>query len=325
MRSTRTASTALSEQPVDLSKVDVSDPDEWRALDLEDKIAYLKATVSVHDVLSLFGIEPNSQGKIISPWNPEERTPSCHCWEDHVYCFSTGKGGDIFDVVMAITGETEITRAVWSIKNRAVRAGLEYGQVEQRKPRQVHDFTAQLEGAGAPLVRLRLGDFTYDVSDCGLRQDPEGNVLVPHRRDGVTYAVKVRYRSGGKGAWAGSVPTAHLYAPSGAIDPNPELVAVLCEGESDCWAMADALRRSGQRAQVLGLPSGAAAWKDHWLDELRVYRKVYVCMDNDRAGRQAADKIVRKIGWAKATELRVPQLRSDVREAVETGWIPDLP
>lgn len=314
----------MTDQIVDLSKVDASDPDEWNSLSLEDRITFLKGTVTVEDVAGLLGLEVNSQNKIFSPYNPDERTASCAIWDDHYWCFSTGQGGDIFDLVKAVTGEQSLPSIVRAIKDRAIRAGLEYGQVEQQQPRQVHDFTAQLEGAGTPMRAIELGDYTYVVDSYGLRQTPEGDVLVPHRRDGVTYAVKVRYRSGGKGAWAGSVPSAHLYASTGQPLPNPGLVAVLCEGESDCWAMEHALQRSGQRAQVFALPSGAATWKDHWKEELDQYETVYVCMDNDRAGKQAADKIIRKIGWGKAKELKVPQLRNDVREAVETGWTPDL-
>ena len=77
-------------------------------------------------------------------------------------------------------------------------------------------------------------------------------------------------------------------------------------------------------APTFALPSGASSWKDAWLEDLEQYEKVYLCMDNDRAGQAARDKLTRKIGWLKAEQLRVPPLYNDAREAIAAGWRPTL-
>ena len=96
---------------------------------------------------------------------------------------------------------------------------------------------------------------------------------------------------------------------------------MITEGESDAWALIWATARS---VDVLALPSGSSSWKDHWLDDLTCYDRVLLCMDNDRAGKQALDKLLLKVGYSRAEPLRVPQLYTDAREAVEAGWRPEV-
>ena len=60
------------------------------------------------------------------------------------------------------------------------------------------------------------------------------------------------------------------------------------------------------------------------MEDLDRYDKVWLCMDNDKAGEAARDKLTRKIGFLKVEHLRVPQLYSDAREAIAAGWRPSL-
>lgn len=301
-------------------KFDLTDRDEFRELDFDDQATVLKATVTMPEVAMLLGIEADEGDKIPSPWNPDERTPSCHLYEDHFFDYSSGRGGDIFDFLVAINPDDypNTGAAIWAVYDRAVKAGKEYGEVEQAKPRDRQDFSDQLP----PTPFVDMLDLKVP-EQFGCRIDHEGNVLVPHRDPDGVYGVKVRYANGGKGSWAGSMFMTRLYDPWGWDSGRfPSTTVVLCEGESDCWALNDVLFPT--QADVLALPSGAGSWKDHWLDDLVGYYRVFVCMDNDKAGQAARDKLMLKIGYSRAERLDVPQLYGDAREAIAAGWKPTL-
>jgi hypothetical protein len=305
------------EERVGLENADFDLAEDWAGLSFEDKITALKATVTVPEVASLMGIEADEGDKIPSPWNPTERTPSCHLYDDHFYDYGTGKGGDIFDLVIALNPGTTLAQAVQAIKQRAVSVGKQYGDVESAVPRELLDFGPQLAGFGD------LFDFNGLVLPKGWAKiDDQQNIYIPHREPARTYGVKVRWAAGGKSSWAGSQYSHRLYDPWGwSAGYVPNTRVVLCEGESDCWALYLALH---EHADVLALPSGAGTWKDHWLDDLGPYNRVYVCMDNDRAGKIAKDKLMLKVGYSRAERLDVPQLFNDAREALAAGWVPSL-
>jgi hypothetical protein len=295
---------------------DIDIAEGWHELEFLEQIAALKATVTVPDVAQLLGLEADEGDKIPSPWNPTERTPSCHLYEDHFYDYASGRGGDIFDLVIAVNPAETLESAVKALRNKAVSAGKQYGDVEAAVPREILDFGPQLgnyqelrEWEGIPL-------------DYGVRKDFEGNIYVPHRDPGGTYAVKVRHVGGGKSSWAGSQLSHRLYDPFGwnpGYTPKPDLVLV--EGESDAWAM---LSVAGNQVDVLALPAGVGTYKDHWYNDLAPYYRVFVCTDNDKAGKEGLNRLLLKVGYARAEPLRVPQLFNDAREAIAAGWRPDF-
>lgn len=299
---------------------------------LED-LAILKSTLTLPEVVEMLGIEINSQGKITSPFNDADETPSCHIYEDHFFDYSTGRGGDILDFIKAV-GKGRLRQATPSevievLREEASALGKKPGDVERQAPRQLEDFTD------------RLADFDhYDCVPSAIRTfrdlNPPSNVryswnggdpqlLIPHERDGRSYAVKVRSQSGAKSAWPGSQPTYSLYSPVGWEPTDLSTwTAIVCEGESDSWALEAALApMHGQWVDVpsvFALPSGAGSWKDKWLEDLDQFRTVVVVMDNDKAGKDARDKLERKIGVLRVKHLFVPQLFNDVRQAVAAGW-----
>lgn len=296
--------------------------EDWYELDLAGQIAALKATVTVPEVAQLMGVDPDENDKIPSPWNPGERTPSCHLYDDHFYDYSSGRYGDMLDLMLALNPEYTIGGAVKALWQRAVKAGKEYGDVEVQEPRQLCDFTEQLAMVGADPVYNWEG---YSVRLYGLQQLPDGTVYVPHREPGRIYGIKVRHPGGAKSSWAGSQFTHRLYDPYGwpiGYSPPPEVI--LCEGESDAWALLNVspVDANGTPMDVLALPSGISAWKDHWLADLQCYHKVHICTDNDHAGKEGLNKLLLKVGYARAEALRVPQLFNDAREAIEAGWRP---
>ncbi len=286
----------------------------------------VKQTVTVPEVLDMLGIEVDSNDKFTSPYRPDERTPSAHAYDDHFYDYGAGKGGDLVDLVQAYQPDLSLSQVVWKIWNKALRAGKEPGDVEKAEPRQLIDFTDQLTDACAGRDSTWdsiLGVDTLTLwKSSGVCVDEPGNLLIPHRdRDGI-YGVKVRGRDGSKSAWPGSQFGHRLYDPYGwdhTQGERPEQTVVLCEGESDCWAIN---RVAGFTSYVLALPSGAGTWRDKWLEDLAPFEHVILCFDNDKAGKTARDKITSKVGHLRAEQLMVPWAFNDAREAINAGWKP---
>lgn len=308
----------VKEAPAEF-KIDLNE--DWGDLDWKTRLHALKNTVSVPEVFELMtGEEVPANGKVRSPSNPEDHTPSCHLYDDHFFDYSTGKGGDIFDLAVALNPAYTLHTAVVALKQKAVRVGKEYGDVERVEPAEIDDFFERLD------QYTRVESFHgLDVHRFGVRVTPEGDVLVPHQEMGRVYGVKTRFAGGGKGSWAGSQFSHRLYDPCG-WPPRNECgsLAIICEGESDAWAMIGAVPYESFHGviDVLALPCGAGTWKDHWLDDLGGYNVIHICMDNDDAGKRARDKIMLKVGYGRAEELKVPQLYNDARAAITAGWVP---
>jgi hypothetical protein len=313
------------------ARFDWSDPEQWNPLPLEEKVALLKSAVSLPELVEMLGYDITSRNKVRPPWNPDERTPSCHLYEDHFYCYGTGKHGDLFDFLAEEerAGGDEprpLPKAVSYLRNLALKGGREPGDVDREPVRVVENLADQMgwDQRGAVGVSSLLG---LDVSTFGLTRDPDGTIRIPHGEvsefDIKVYGIKLRHPDGRKTSVPGSQFTFKLYHPQGwGSAGRGNTTAVICEGESDSWAMWHQLAWRG--TDVFALPSGASAWKDSWLKDLEPYSRIFLCFDNDRAGEQAFDKIIRKVGWDRGERLAVPALYGDAREAIAAGWKPVL-
>jgi len=304
------------------NRFDFEDDDDWNALDLAEKATMLKTTITMTELVELCGHDVQKD-KVRPPWNPTERTPSTHLYEDHFYDYGSGKHGDIFDWIAEediATGEEPrpLKKAVSYVRRLALRGGKEPGDVEVQPIRSLENLVHDMPYEA---VTELLG---LNVQWYGLRRDPDGTVYVPHFEPhafgDVVYGIKLRHPDGKKSSVPGSQFTHRLYHPYGWRHLHLGAQAVIVEGESDSWAMTPKMNQFG--VDVFALPSGAGAWKDHWLQDLEPYHQILLCFDNDKAGKQALEKVTRKVGFDRAKELRVPQLYNDVREAVAAGWEP---
>jgi hypothetical protein len=308
---------------------DWEDQDDWNGLDLAEKAAMLKSTVTMTEVVELCGHDV-TKDKVRPPWNPTERTPSTHLYEDHFFDYGSGKHGDIFDWIVEehiAAGEEppSLAKSIKYLRTLALKGGKEPGDVETQPVRTLENLIWEMPEE--PVTRL----LDLDVTWFNLRRGSDGTIYVPHFEPQapkgtpeLVYGIKLRFPDGRKGSVPGSQFTHRLYHPYGWRFLHRGATAMIVEGESDSWAMVSTGMPNDLGVDVFALPSGASAWKDQWLQDLEPYSQILLCFDNDKAGKQALDKVTRKIGFDRAKELRVPQLYNDVREAVKAGWEPSL-
>ena len=298
-------------------------------LTFAERVDIVKSAVSLPDIIEAVGYDIDSTGKIRPPWNQTERTPSTHVYEDHFYDYSSGKHGDMFDFMAELDrisndeGEVRtIGKMLADIRKKAINAGREPGDVEAVVVRKLEELVDLMPSTPCPMVA------GVDTTQFHVRQSPDGTIFIPHGQlvnggdEPVVHGIKLRSPVGKKTSVPGSQFTHRLYSPTMWKRLARSYSCVITEGESDSWAMWHAVNHL--RIDVFALPSGAAAWKDHWLKDLEPYGRILLCFDNDRAGKQALDKVTRKVGFDRAKTMSPPGLYNDAREALQAGWVPPL-
>lgn len=66
----------------------------------------IKATYTMWDILSRYGIRTNRSGFIPCPFHKGDREPSMKIYRDGYNCFACGANGDIFSFVMEMEDQT---------------------------------------------------------------------------------------------------------------------------------------------------------------------------------------------------------------------------
>lgn len=307
--------------------------DDFDELELEEKIALVRGAYTPRDVCEQFELTITGD-KIRSPFNEADETPSCHLYEDGWFDYSTGKWGDVIDLVVHLSG-----RKPGQVL-RQLAAGVQSMELDpervRRAEKQVVDLTDLFKDLSqrdlhATFWANRLPGVQLDTlvelhESQYLAEDRAGNLLIPHWGPPagagrfIVHGIKIRHTDGSKSSVSGSQFSRSLY-DAGHTGMLEHTVAVITEGESDLWAIDPFM---GEHVAVYALPSGAGLWRAEWLEELGRYEKVYTAFDNDRAGQQATEKVRSAIGWERWRQLAVPTLFNDVREAISKGWEPKL-
>ncbi len=117
-----------------------------------------------------------------------------------------------------------------------------------------------------PWITIPIKDIYGNYSFFKLRQDPAfGN-------DKITYP---------KGA------EAQLYDWETLTKLNSTLI--ICEGE------LDRLLLTSQMISAVTSTHGAMTFKNEWVDNVRKGQKIYICFDNDEAGRKGAERVAKMV------------------------------
>lgn len=139
----------------------------------------------------------------------------------------------------------------------------------------------------------------------GLAAWSDHRLIIPWRGpDGACYAWQrrlLRPARAGEEKYIASkgAPLAH---PWGVEEPDPGGELVFVEGAFDALSWAALAASRGRTCRVLGLP-GVRGWRSSWA-ALAAGRRAVVALDADRAGEEAAERLVRDLYAAGAVEVR---------------------
>lgn len=304
--------------------------------DLLERIAIVKAKWSVPELVeSLTGEPIPSSRKVHSLFNESDSTPSMHLYDDSFYCYSTGKYGDVVDLIRFVKHCT-VERAVQILEAEADDLGL-VATVRTVAPKppfampliafwRVYDERCPPMAPPAGVTHgLFASLFNHDRIGIYNKDDLAIVHYDPGAFDYVTckpkpVGVKYRGKDGRKWSEPGSDFSSFLYQPFAYSQGNEQTRCVITEGETDSWAWLSVRPVD----HVYALPSGAQSWKDKFLSQLERYDKVYICFDQDHAGVMARDNVTRAVGWGRAEWVQLPCGVKDVRDAVAQGWSPTL-
>lgn len=81
---------------------------------------------------------------------------------------------------------------------------------------------------------------------------------------------------------------------------------VICEGELDRLLLVS------RGITAITSTHGAGTFKDEWLDALKEVKQIYICFDNDDAGKKGADKVMQQLLEAEQHEVFVITLPQEV-------------
>ena len=318
--------------------------------------------VPILDVLAELGIEPPDRSAKTFCVHHGERSPSMHIYVEenrwHSYC--CGEGGNVVNLVEVARNVTRRQAAVWlqtigtdrvatacvSPPNRPLVELSERVLCEAIAvwPDSAHHDDARVGTTYRQTLdmlanRWGLDDPRRIVVDFRLFLHPGSGLWVPHwQPDGpdswLCHGVRTRPVTGDltrKFSLTGST-FRQLYRPTTMAHHVETLYPnlILCEGESDTWAMyagvaqrASARSGFGDGVAVAGLPGGAGRLTSETLADIERHRRVFLFMDDDEAGREAARRI------AERADTEVIDMTSSipggrVAEARATGWIPTI-
>lgn len=291
----------------------------------------VKANVSVLDAAELLELDINRPGVPVHvncmSVNHQDDTASLALWADHWHCFGCGLSGDVISLVRLALGATHGEAIRWlSSAGVDPLSTATYEAPPQRQPVDLTEVFAReqvdpmrVADDAARLVETKWPNLTPDwLLSHGLGFG-RYNLLIPHHDPtGRIVGIKTRSmlpaRLGAKSAFPNSTFTTQLYK----VETKPRAaVAVLCEGESDCWSMTDAYHADPD-VQVYALPSGVACWRDHWATTLNGHHATLLFVDNDTAGDQAAPRIIKEL--QRAVRFLLPAEFNDCTEAICAGW-----
>lgn len=85
----------------------------------------IKAQYSMHDIIQMYGFQPNRAGFIHCPFHNGDRTPSCKIYKDSFHCHACGADGDQFTFVAQMEN--------CSFKDAFKKLGGSYEQTTDRK------------------------------------------------------------------------------------------------------------------------------------------------------------------------------------------------
>lgn len=226
-------------------------------------------------------------------------------WSD----FSAGASGDLIDLWMAVRG-CGLPEAM----DQAARfIGVQIDRPETKtypKPKRPEGISAKAEGVMGWLKDVRK---LSAESIAAYKVVGQGNdfVMFPHLRNGELCNYKVRNIHDKKQMRVASGCEQMLFGWQ-AIPSNARSV-VICEGELDALS----LWQYGYPALSVFSGAGNFAWLDNEFPNLERFDDIYLCFDNDEAGRAGCAQLVERLGRDRCLIVTLP--KKDANECLIEG------
>jgi twinkle protein len=277
-----------------------------------DPIAQVKATVRIEEYAGMkMGLTLKLRGMNefwgLCPFH-DESTPSFHIRlkEQDFKCFGCGKGGDVIDLEMAATGETNPRVAAEKILaeygERPERAKLRpmftnpVSIGDQTPPMQVIEW---LQGRGIGLAVAKRNRVTGQKNAIEFTYRNDGEVV--NRQTRTLSAKGFRFETG------------KPVIPFGLDDCEGQAEVVIVEGVMDKLAVEEATGRTA----VLAMPSATPSSDCYALvgEATKAASKIIVAVDNDEPGEKLRDELIRRLGADRCWTVNWPR---DCKDANDT-------
>lgn len=263
---------------------------------MDDPIAQVKATVRIQEyIVNKMGVQPAKLGHremwFLCPFH-KESTPSLHVRfaEQTFKCFGCGAGGDVIDLEMKATGETNARVAAENIlreygrqaepaKVRVLRVG-EPGSKDKDAVVLSRDAQEWLQSRGvSAAVAIRNG-----VSG------QKNAIEFPYVNDGEVVNRQTRTLSAKGFRFEAGKPV----IPFGLDDCEGQAEVVIVEGVMDKLSIEEATGRTA----VLAMPSATPSSECYALacEACKAASKIIVAVDNDEPGEKLRDELIRRLG-----------------------------
>ena len=286
-----------------------------KANEVADPITEVKRTVRIEDYainkMGYKSLRQSGRGELwfLCPFH-QESTASFHIRlkEQDFKCFGCGKGGDVIDLEMAATGETNARVA-------AERILAEYGQ-RTEPVRLVPPASKVAPGLLSEAAVAWLA--SRGISDpVALRNGISGQkdaITFPYVNEGEVVNRQTRTLS----AKGFRFETGKPVIPFGLDDCEGAEEVVIVEGVMDKLSVEEATGRTA----VLAMPSATPSSDCYALacEALKDASKIVVAVDNDEPGHKLRDELVRRLGadrcWVQDWGQYGPDGYKDANEAL---------
>lgn len=308
---------------------------------LRDKVDMLKRMIDLRDLFQeRYPGRFRRSGKWLYGASPyrRDRKPSFAINEDVFIDFATGERGDEVDFVMREQG-ISFQEAIAALELRAGGIGMTpalrtadqdspspnappsaaWQEVMFAECRRAHAYLfSDAPDAKAAMHWLNArGLKKHTIYQAGIGYNPlwrqtrlkeratgravsiAPGILIPCQVDGALWSVHVRLlddqQALPKYLYVRGSKTSGLYNGDALIDGGTVLIV---EGEFDALLAQQEL---GKQVVVVTIGSAANRLPLRWLERLRNARRVYVCLDNDEAGKRAAKGLADLLGEQHTT------------------------
>jgi twinkle protein len=272
-----------------------------RTPEQSDPIAQVKATVQIVDyAINKMGLRATKQTQneywFLCPLH-QETTASFHIRfkEQDWHCFGCGKGGDVIDLEMAATGETNPRLAAEHI---LAEYGVQQAEPVKIRPMRMPDPEAvrkhyELNPAGLSEAAVQWLASRGVSRGVGIRNGVTGQknaIEFPYVNDGEVVNRQTRTLS----AKGFRFETGKPVIPFGLDDCAGQAEVVIVEGVMDKLAVEEATGRTA----VLAMPNATPSSDCYALvgEATKGASKIIVAVDNDEPGEKLRDELIRRLG-----------------------------